>query len=788
MADNYFMGLDGFIWFTGVVEDRNDPAKLGRVRVRCLGFHTEDRSEIPTEDLPWAHVMHTIHDPSMQGMGTTPSFLVEGTWVVGWFRDAVEKQQPIVMGTLPGYSQLPEDLGEDKSKEALEQYRIDNENVGFTDPNRKYPQHPNEKSGHDMGESDVNRLARGDADFVHRTIDEKRDFLEEFSEVETAQSGNFGMPYDVSTQFSRYPFNHVFESESGHLREYDDTFNQERIHEYHKAGTFYEVDSGGNKIIHVVGDNYEFIAGSDYVNVKGDVNITVEGNAEILVKEDYNIRCKNLNIEVEEDFNTTVRGDTTQLYKGKLVTTAMGAVSSVYNETLDSVIIGAVTDTYGDTVDRSITGAVTERFGSTIDRTISGIQTEIHGSTVNLSSEAGSININSGITFNVNATTLDLDGTTVDIDGTTTNINANTIAVNASSSNLQAKDSSTGSFNGQIIHGTSGASVESPDTPASELKLTDVTKIIDNDKNVIEEKEFLVDAQGPLRTDKGGTGGYNPNTDGDYPVPNLLVVPEREEVKAVVEEKGIDTSGFSVAEEKQALKSTTETLADLNPDLVGTKEGEELANNIDDTPSFEIGEPLPPITAGEDDTNQNQYRSYLGVPTEGKKFGDMFDESEITDEIRERYSNKYFPDDYRIPQLRGRPRLRIKNNAGVTMTGTKPEMLAVAEKAAFDIGKQLIINSAFRSKKGHAAAYANSSKKPPKGSKHLIGEALDIRVREFNTKEKAAFVEAVIRHGAKALGFYGGRFIHIDLGPNRYWTSIPKYARKAFKDAGFRGV
>ena len=26
----------------------------------------------------------------------------------------------------------------------------------------------------------------------------------------------------------------------------------------------------------------------------------------------------------------------------------------------------------------------------------------------------------------------------------------------------------------------------------------------------------------------------------------------------------------------------------LNPDLVGTKEGEELANNIDDTPSFEI--------------------------------------------------------------------------------------------------------------------------------------------------------------------------------------------------------
>ena len=42
-------------------------------------------------------------------------------------------------------------------------------------------------------------------------------------------------------------------------------------------------------------------------------------------------------------------------------------------------------------------------------------------------------------------------------------------------------------------------------------------------------------------------------------------------------------------------------------------------------------------------TEQNQYREYLGVPTAGKKFGDIFDISEVTDEIREQYSNKYFP-------------------------------------------------------------------------------------------------------------------------------------------------
>ena len=42
MQENYFMGLDGFVWFTGVVEDRQDPKRLGRVRVRVLGMHTED--------------------------------------------------------------------------------------------------------------------------------------------------------------------------------------------------------------------------------------------------------------------------------------------------------------------------------------------------------------------------------------------------------------------------------------------------------------------------------------------------------------------------------------------------------------------------------------------------------------------------------------------------------------------------------------------------------------------------------------------------------------------------
>ena len=135
-TQSHFMGLDGFVWFVGVVEDREDPDKQGRVRVRCLGFHSENLESIPTEDLPWATVMAPTTTPSMDGLGNTPPFLVEGSWVIGFFRDAADKQQPIIMGSLPGFNETRE-----------------LRNVGFKDPKGVYPKY--------VGEPDTNRLGRG---------------------------------------------------------------------------------------------------------------------------------------------------------------------------------------------------------------------------------------------------------------------------------------------------------------------------------------------------------------------------------------------------------------------------------------------------------------------------------------------------------------------------------------------------------------------------------------------------------------------------------------------------
>jgi len=96
-----FLGHDGTIFAVGVVEDRHDPEKLGRVRVRWLGIHTEDKQKILTKDLPWSQVVQPTSGNTQAGVGTNSNIL-EGTWVVGFAKDVDLLQDWMVMGILPG--------------------------------------------------------------------------------------------------------------------------------------------------------------------------------------------------------------------------------------------------------------------------------------------------------------------------------------------------------------------------------------------------------------------------------------------------------------------------------------------------------------------------------------------------------------------------------------------------------------------------------------------------------------------------------------------------------------
>ena len=91
----------------------------GRLRVRCLGVHTGDKLALPTADLPWASVTLPTTASGISGLGQSPSFIVEGSWVWGYFRDGSGlMQEMVIVGTLPG---MPKELGNTKK--------------GFYDPN-----------------------------------------------------------------------------------------------------------------------------------------------------------------------------------------------------------------------------------------------------------------------------------------------------------------------------------------------------------------------------------------------------------------------------------------------------------------------------------------------------------------------------------------------------------------------------------------------------------------------------------------------------------------------------
>jgi uncharacterized protein (TIGR02594 family) len=234
-----FLGRNNFTWFLGVVEDRLDPAELGRVRVRCLGWHTEDTSQVSTGDLPWAVVMSPTTSASNSGVGQTHG-IVEGTWVIGFFMDGERAQEPVIMGTIPGApSSNSPTVG------------------GF--PRSEYFDQP-----------DVNKLARGE------------------NTISYSADGDIGEP--ASPYNAQYPFNKVMETESGHVKEYDDTPNAERIREKHRSGTLYEVHPSGDKVVRVVGDNYEIVAGKNSVKVGGACKLIVVGSLDIQVGGACNIQ------------------------------------------------------------------------------------------------------------------------------------------------------------------------------------------------------------------------------------------------------------------------------------------------------------------------------------------------------------------------------------------------------------------------------------------------------------------------------------------------------------------
>ena len=391
MQTEYFHGKDGYVWWHGVVEDRKDPMFLGRCRVRILGWHTADKAELPTADLPWAYPLMPITSASQIGVGEAPVGPVEGTWVMGYYRDGELAQEPVMVGTLPG---VPENLA--KKGTGFNDPRLDdpdtNRNMKDKDGLAKPGGSPLNLMSFPFPPKDISIISGGEVQITEFTHEERasqtasdrlstsaesyssflnprevnepttskyaRGKADSSSTVETTGIFAFknrnrlvGMSTSVynpnadlathlptaawatyasvsddtkkieqppSAYAAVYPFNHVYESESGHLVEIDDTPTKERLHWFHRSGTFTEFHPKGIRVDRTMGHHYDMVSGNKNTITMGEENrittndsvTTIGGKLTMTASKDIRMRSEAGSVTVDSGAGiTTVSGN-----------------------------------------------------------------------------------------------------------------------------------------------------------------------------------------------------------------------------------------------------------------------------------------------------------------------------------------------------------------------------------------------------------------------------------------------------------------------------------------------
>lgn len=243
-----FVGESAFIWFLATVVSVKDPDMLGQCQIRIDNFH----DDYEDQDLPWAMPLLPITSASYQTeeygcVGTSPTGILVGSHVFGFFADGSSARVPVIMGTMPA-----------------------------------------------IKEEDV----------------KKHDVPKEAREINTWESKKLIGPEPASSFAARYPYNKVKRTQSGHVIEIDDTPNAERIHVYHKSGTYIEISQDGKCVTKVQSNNYTIVAKDDQIYVEGNQGQEIKGNLTIKVNGNIDISCQGtLNIKSQGDANMESSGN-----------------------------------------------------------------------------------------------------------------------------------------------------------------------------------------------------------------------------------------------------------------------------------------------------------------------------------------------------------------------------------------------------------------------------------------------------------------------------------------------
>lgn len=369
--DGSILGANGFVWWFGVVENRIDPLELGRCKVRCFGWHTEDVNQISTEDLPWAHPIVPYGVKNVQ----PPT---EGTMVFGFFADGKEGQYPIIMGVVPG---IPEEIRQinagftDPLSAAQKQSagfprKLDNEKTKLGKDTKginrveeapsRYPKYLNEPTT-----SRLARPVRGEKDgkfdgvtsesIAGTTIDLQR--KSRVTGIPTAAGNQWDEAYP--TYAAKFPYNNVTETESGHAFELDDTHDHERVQLSHRTGSTLEfANTGATKIKSTssrqditMGDQRTYVNGNKYETIDGDYYLNVGGKLVIKAGSIEIVSGSSTQITAPQSVAVTGGQAATLTAPSVGVNGVMTSVSGVKTEVtgkMSTTVSGAITHILGD--------------------------------------------------------------------------------------------------------------------------------------------------------------------------------------------------------------------------------------------------------------------------------------------------------------------------------------------------------------------------------------------------------------------------------------------------------
>jgi hypothetical protein len=351
----YYKVGNNFVWFMGRVADIEDPEYLGRVKVRIIHKQTGELGKktktygITDEDLLWAWPISAVQSASLSwkklseevledfdtpdwidAVGLSPTGIAIGTYVFGFFLDAQEQNIPMIFGTYHKMSVFPEPP---------------------STPDAKMLQLEAPETREEF--SDVSKLARGKKGKGGQSLPKKPEKATTLTATDEPESA----------YKTEYPYNTTYTTKSGHAIEIDDTPGHERIHIWHRSGSYEEIANGppedgdkfkGRRVKKTVDSDYEIVMKDKNILIKNnknqeignDVNIEIGGNGVINIKGRVNITANEFNIKAPGGVNIT-EGNLT-VSNGNIQTPIGGGTSSFTTVTgqvvtvADGIIVSVV--------------------------------------------------------------------------------------------------------------------------------------------------------------------------------------------------------------------------------------------------------------------------------------------------------------------------------------------------------------------------------------------------------------------------------------------------------------